>query len=1421
MNLDYISKTFKKLVYEFPAVIASATTMSGGEFGTSAFLLCMGAVGLLTKEIIDDVQQGKDIDTIREHVKEALEVLKQQQEGTQLVADLIAIEKDIEVNHLGFDKSRSPYLIIHRFIQGEFDTLTEEVQSILTSQADLHVEMSENKKRQLQLLSVCKEIANSNIVIEEIEYLLDESISAQKELLATIISNSSEFAAYFDLTLDELSKISQQYNNILHQIQIQKKTQLPLAFELYPYEMREENSDTQKLFRFHYRNRRLGLIGRERERKELLHFLETDSSKTLDLKWWLWTGPAGLGKSRLALELCLDAHAKGFHAGFLPVNSTGTLGNEDFQQPHLIILDYTVHRADVASKLIMELKNRESYINSPIRILILERAVEKEFEHYLQSTKSIATDSDSLLIDSFKYKDTQILKPLTNDDLWQIMSLIFKEHERNFQNQRKEILEILYSIDPQKRPLFAMMAAESLCSDTPNQLEEMQNWDQTILSERIFGREIIRWRAVNIDDKILNNVFFSTIAGAQSFDSFNVLNQLIESETHLLIPGEELEKKDLKQIFSYSQSVDEDIIHPFEPDLLGEYFVLERLIGHLRIDEKKTKKTKNEAYELLYLAWCRFPSQTSSFLLRASQDFSSHQAKQEIAKLSIEQFNHDLDSSLLLPLIIRGFSFYLFDLNNEAISDYTLVIQHPDASTVQFTTALIYRALVHDECGKTVEAISDYTQVINLLVAPVEDVALALLNRGNAYGNQQNILDAVSDWTRVVEFPDAPVEYITSALHNRGLAHKKEGKLVEAITDWTQLIEIPDAPVENVAQALCNRGIIYEEQRRIAESFTDWSRVMELPDVPVEYVARVLLNRGVANDKQGKFIEAIADWTQLIDLPDAPVEEVAIALLNRSITHDEQGSLLEADADRTQLIELPDASAEYVAPALLNRGVAHDKQDKLVEAIEDFTQLIKLPDAPVEYVALALQNRGVVHDKQDNLVDAIADWTQLIELPDASIEHVVRALLNRGIAYGEQDKFEEAIADWSQLIEIPDASIEHVVHALLNRGSAHDKQGFFAEAIADWTHVIELPDAPVEEVARALYNRGITHDKQGKPTETIADYTQLIDLQDAPVKHVASALLNRGATHDEQGNLVEAIADWTQLIELPNAPAEDVISALFNRSNAYGEENKFEDAIADWTQLIELPDAPVEEVARALYNRGVTHDERGKRFVAIADWTQVIELPDAPVEDVSRALLNRGIAYGEQNKIDEAIADWTQLIELPGVPVVYVSSALLNRGIKYGEQDKFDEAVADWTQLIQLSDAPVEEVARALLNRGIAYGEQDKFVEAVSDWTQLIQLSDVPVEEVAWALLYRGNTYGNQDNILDAVADWTKLIELPDVPIEYVSRALLYRGIAHEKQGKLEDAKIDLRRNLSINGITEELKELTFEILNRLEIKEN
>ena len=133
--------------------------------------------------------------------------------------------------------------------------------------------------------------------------------------------------------------------------------------------------------RFVFRSRRLEVVGRDNELKDLSAWLDLPAS----FGWDLWVGAAGSGKSRLALELC--DRRDGWDSGFFKFDGLHTPNWRDWdpKADTLVIFDYV---AEVAEKigLLIDLFARRAAgkqvrplpFGVKVRFLLLERAAVRD-----------------------------------------------------------------------------------------------------------------------------------------------------------------------------------------------------------------------------------------------------------------------------------------------------------------------------------------------------------------------------------------------------------------------------------------------------------------------------------------------------------------------------------------------------------------------------------------------------------------------------------------------------------------------------------------------------------------------------------------------------------------------------------------------------------------------------------------------------------------------------------------------------------------------------------------------------------------------------------------------------------------------------------------------------------------------------------
>ncbi len=337
---------------------------------------------------------------------------------------------------------------------------------------------------------------------------------------------------------------------------------------------------------------------------------------------------------------------------------------------------------------------------------------------------------------------------------------------------------------------------------------------------------------------------------------------------------------------------------------------------------------------------------------------------------------------------------------NKKIDYCTAVIEAPEAHVGCKITALLNRANTYSslEPPKTEEAIADYTTVIEMQDVSLENMAKALCLRANIYSELKppKTDEAIADYTAVIEMPDAPADPKSEALVSRANTYGelKPPKTDEAIADYTTVIEMPNVSAKDKAVALYCRANTYGELKppKTDEAIADYTTVIEMPDAPADPKSRALVNRASAYRElePPKTNEAIADYTAIIEMPDAPVDPKSRAIVNRAIEYCrlDRSKIEAAIADYTTVIEMPDVPSEPKSIALLNRANAYCKLEppKIAEAIADYTAIIKMPDSPTDIKITAHASRGMLYfDEYGNSKKLLEDVSAVLKYEDTYV----------------------------------------------------------------------------------------------------------------------------------------------------------------------------------------------------------------------------------------------------------------------------------------------------------------------------------------------------------------------------------------------------------------------------------------------------
>ncbi|MDL2321215.1 hypothetical protein LJC47_02570 [Desulfosarcina sp. OttesenSCG-928-B08] len=397
----------------------------------------------------------------------------------------------------------------------------------------------------------------------------------------------------------------------------------------------------QGIYSYLYFNEKPRFVGRDAAINALMEMAHAHEP----FMWRLLCGPGGTGKSRLAFEVCkrlsgTTLHDTPWRTGFLDLAETQFDFWENWQpqQPHFLVLDYVSnhfalgHDAEPDSKkqrhnflaIMRLLADRASSQNwqHPVRFLLVEREYlqknpvsagdESKLHPMVVWYKEIMakTDREGLQLATCCHTETPLeLTALTDDDLLKIgQEVMDNEAGGDTERKRKPLPDSftndLKKVDPKKRALFAIMLASYLAKglgDSPTR--------QEVLDHALKLEHRKSWKPANFKTEEYKKLVRATITKTPQN------HKPCDSDTAM-------RWRMINHGLGFIDEVTNDFyLSPLEPDLVGEYFVLE---GGGRDSDGKRRVTNPELEAEIAWCWENNPFETGIFFERCSQDFTTH-----------------------------------------------------------------------------------------------------------------------------------------------------------------------------------------------------------------------------------------------------------------------------------------------------------------------------------------------------------------------------------------------------------------------------------------------------------------------------------------------------------------------------------------------------------------------------------------------------------------------------------------------------------------------------------------------------------------------------------------------------------------------------------------------------------------------------
>ena len=691
--------------------------------------------------------------------------------------------------------------------------------------------------------------------------------------------------------------------------------------------------------RFVFRAQRVPFAGRARELAALRRFLAGEAP----FRWWLTTGPAGTGKSRLALELCLRA-PQPWRAGFLH-------GDTDFDsferwqpfEPTLLVIDYAARDPKRVGKWLRQLAARrkgDRELQAPVRVLLLERAkldgwwgdLTAEDPHGLRQCLHPDGTSETPLALADDAEDR-------TDIAWHTVTSLFDQAGRSAPD-RATTLAALAEIDPRLPALVAAFAADALLAG-----RDVRGWDRTRLLEDVIERTRRRlWRPTaerHGADLARHELLLRLATVTQGLP----LSVLEAPPAGLRLPARDPEDEHgfcapLFEAMIAGGTVtpsDTPTLAPLEPDILGEVFVL-------TAPERLSRDPQAHARQLGTLADAAWrtgePLKVASFLDRAAADF----------------FPDDALSALLRPRPDRPerAAFWAMVANNIAARGH---------APVEVETAVT----LLDELRELARRWSEHPEIALQL-------AKGLYNRGNHL----------------------------AAVGELGRAGERLDELRELARRWSKNPEI----ARQLAMGLYNRGHVLAAAGELGRAGKRLDELRELarrwsghPEIALR-LARGLYNRG--NDlaaagelgSAGKRLDELRElarrWSEYPEI----ALQLAMGLVNRGHDLAAAGELGGAGKPLDELRELARRWSEHpeialqLAMGLANRGYDLAAAGELGRAGKRLDELRDLVRRWSEHPEIALRLAGGLVNRGD-LLAAAGQRDEAGSFAIEAVEHVI------------------------------------------------------------------------------------------------------------------------------------------------------------------------------------------------------------------------------------------------------------------------------------------------------------------------------------------------------------------------------------------------------------------------------------------------
>jgi tetratricopeptide (TPR) repeat protein len=576
-------------------------------------------------------------------------------------------------------------------------------------------------------------------------------------------------------------------------------------------------------------------VGREHELHDLQAFLDDDAR----FSWWAWTGSAGMGKSRLALEVCQSA-SEHWHAGFLRESNQRDLNDLQPLHPTLVVVDYAAQRAEWLREAIFE--QAQQVNGAKVRVLVLERSASGSWWETLNRLERF---SESAVIGRSRFDQPREVKGLAATEQRALIRAVLTHlrQEPVASIDVEDIADYALRLDPASSPLACFVAAITWLESEggtdvgrDEALRRLVTRSVTQLTGGLEGGAAGRARRLCLAA--------TTVEGLTPAE-FATLSSDLQSHPGLLPTT----------LYELPEVVTTAALDGLRPDLLGELFVLDELAaGPLAADAVKRLIAVNAVAQA---------DSYAAFVERAAGDHRNHP---QLGAL-LDAFPTDgtwADVAVRVIALLRNSQHPLLEPILERLATYAEAgdSQAQDChARGRFAAAnLLLRARQYEQAQEA------YTAVLDLTTPGAAVHADSLNNRGIAWYSLGRADLAVADYSRVIDSPAATDEARACALNNRADLLRADD-LDAAIADRTVLLGLTNTSADRRYIALIRRAGEYYASGDRSKCLQDFQTLLDMPDIATEQKMEARYQRAGILKQLGRIKEAEHDLEQILEAP--------------------------------------------------------------------------------------------------------------------------------------------------------------------------------------------------------------------------------------------------------------------------------------------------------------------------------------------------------------------------------------------------------------------------------------------------------------------------------------------------------------------------------------------------------------------------